>query len=80
MQRTFIKIKPNAGGEEMSDEQLAALIAAVQSSKSEEKVKTADGEDSESPDGDDDEGDGGDDDEDDGEDEESFTIVSQSRR
>ena len=79
VQRTFIKIKPNAGGEEMSDEQLAALIAAVQSSKSEEKVKTADGEDSESPDGDGDEGDGGDDD-DDGEDEESFTIVSQSRR
>ena len=77
VQRTFIKIKPNAGGEEMSDEQLAALIAAVQSSKSEEKVKTADGEDSESPDGDED--DGGDDD-DDGEDEESFTIVSQSRR
>ena len=76
VQRTFIKIKPNAGGEEMSDEQLAALIAAVQSSKSEEKVKTADGEDSESPD--DDEGDGGDDD--DGGDEESFTIVSQSRR
>ena len=78
VQRTFIKIKPNAGGEEMSDEQLAALIAAVQSSKSEEKVKTADGEDSESPDGDADDGDGGDDD--DGEDEESFTIVSQSRR
>ena len=78
VQRTFIKIKPNAGGEAMSDEQLAALIAAVQSSKSEEKVKTADGEDSESPDGDED--DGGDDDEDDGEDEESFTIVSQSRR
>lgn len=78
VQRTFIKIKPNAGGEEMSDEQLAALIAAVQSSKSEEKVKTANSEDSESPDGD--EGDGGDDDEDDGEDEESFTIVSQSRR
>lgn len=76
VQRTFIKIKPNAGGEEMSDEQLAALIAAVQSSKSEEKVKTADSEDSESPDGDED--DGGDDD--DGEDEESFTIVSQSRR
>ena len=80
VQRTFIKIKPNAGGEEMSDEQLAALIAAVQSSKSEEKVKTAGGEDSESPDNDGDEGDGGDDDEDDGEDEESFTIVSQSRR
>lgn len=78
VQRTFIKIKPNAGGEEMSDEQLAALIAAVQSSKSEEKVKTADGEDSESPDGD--EGDGGDEDDDDGGDEESFTIVSQSRR
>lgn len=78
VQRTFIKIKPNAGGEEMSDEQLAALIAAVQSSKSEEKVKTADSEDSESPDGDED--DGGDDDEDDGEDEESFAIVSQSRR
>lgn len=78
VQRTFIKIKPNAGGEDMSDEQLAALIAAVQSSKSEEKVKTAGGEDSESPDGDADEGDGGDDD--DGEDEESFTIVSQSRR
>lgn len=70
VQRTFIKIKPNAGGEEMSDEQLAALIAAVQSSKSEEKVKTADSEDSESPDGD----------EDDGGDEESFAIVSQSRR
>ena len=34
----------------MSDEQLAALIAAVQSSKSEEKVKTAGGDDSESPD------------------------------
>lgn len=78
VQRTFIKIKPNAGGEEMSDEQLAALIAAVQSSKSEEKVKTAGGEDSESPDGDADEGDGGDDD--DGGDEESFTIVTQSRR
>ena len=78
VQRTFIKIKPNAGGEEMSDEQLAALIAAVQSSKSEEKVKTAGGDDSESPDGDGDEDDGGDDD--DGEDEESFTIVSQSRR
>lgn len=78
VQRTFIKIKPNTGGEEMSDEQLAALIAAVQSSKSEEKVKTAGGDDSESPDGDGDEDDGGDDD--DGEDEESFTIVSQSRR
>ncbi|HIR17189.1 MAG TPA: hypothetical protein IAD35_03890 [Candidatus Caccocola faecigallinarum] len=78
VQRTFIKIKPNVGGEEMSDEQLAALIAAVQSSKSEEKVKTAGGDDSESPDGDGDEDDGGDDD--DGEDEESFTIVSQSRR
>lgn len=78
VQRTFIKIKPKDGGDEISDEQLAALIAAVQSSKSEEKVKTAGGEDSESPDGD--EGDGVDDDEDDGEDEESFTIVSQSRR
>ena len=29
VQRTFIKIKPNAGGEEMSDEQLAALDAGL---------------------------------------------------
>ena len=76
VQRTFIKIKPNAGGEEMSDEQLAALIAAVQSSKSEEKAKNAD--DGNAPD---DAGDGGDDNGDngDGEEDESFTIISQSR-
>lgn len=77
VQRTFIKIKPKSGGEEISDEQLAALIAAVQSSKSAEKDKAADGgEEPDSPDGGD-EGDGGNDD--DG-DEESFAIISQSSR
>lgn len=76
VQRTFIKIKPKDGGDEISDEQLAALIAAVQSSKSEEKAKNADG--GNAPD---DAGDGGDDNGDngDGEEDESFTIISQSR-
>ena len=76
VQRTFIKIKTNDDGGEITDEQLVALIAAVQSSKSDEKVKTAGDEDSESPDGDGNEGDDGDDDDD----EESFTIISQSGR
>ena len=76
VQRTFIKIKPKDGGDEISDEQLAALIAAVQSSKSDEKAKNAD--DGNAPD---DAGDGGDDNGDngDGEEDESFTIISQSR-
>ena len=72
VQRTFIKIKPDAGGEEMTDEQLAALIAAVQSSKSTENSKNADDEeDSEEPDenGDEDDGDDGD--------EEAFKIITQ---
>ena len=75
VQRTFIKIKPDAGGEEMTDEQLAALIAAVQSSKSTENSKNADDEeDSEEPDenGDEDDGDDGD--------EEAFKIITQRGR
>lgn len=74
VQRTFIKIKPDAGGEEMTDEQLAALIAAVQSSKSTENSKNADDEeDSEEPDenGDEDDGDDGD--------EEAFKIITHNR-
>mgnify|MGYP002620272404 CR=1 FL=1 len=76
VQRTFIKIKPKDGGDEISDEQLAALIAAVQSSKSDEKAKNAD--DGNAPDN---AGDGGDDNGDngDGEEDGSFTIISQSR-
>lgn len=75
VQRTFIKIKPDAGGEEMTDEQLAALIAAVQSSKSTENSKNADDEeDSEEPD------ENGDEDDDDDGDEEAFKIITQRGR
>ena len=57
VQRTFIKIKPDAGGEEMTDEQLAALIAAVQSSNPQKTANNADDEeDSEEPDENGDEG------------------------
>ena len=75
VQRTFIKIKSEGKEGEITDEQLAALIAAVQSSKSAEKDKAAGDE--KAPDDSDE--DGGDEDGDDDE-EESFEIISQSWR
>ncbi len=74
VQRTFIKIKSDTPGGEISDEQLAAIIAAAQASKAGEPAdEGGDGDSSdEEDDGGEDDGDGGD--------EESFGIIVQNRR
>lgn len=82
VQRTFIKIKSKGGEDgEITDEQLAALIASVQSSKASDGAKNDDGADAgeEGPDDPDAPDDPGDDGDDDGDDEESFKIILQKR-